>query len=48
MLTEARTRGASLPLVERALAIYDEAARDGWGERDGACLPAYWPSRGRG
>jgi 3-hydroxyisobutyrate dehydrogenase len=46
MLTEARARGASLPLAERALAIYDEASKDGWGERDGAWLPAYWPSRG--
>jgi 3-hydroxyisobutyrate dehydrogenase len=47
MLAEARARGASLPLVERALAVYDEAAKDGWGKRDGAWLPAYWPNRGR-
>lgn len=45
MLAEAKERGAVLPLVERALAIYDEAAKDGWGKRDGAWLPAYWPSR---
>lgn len=45
MLAEARQRGASLPLVERTLAIYDEAAKDGWGKRDGAWLPAYWPGR---
>jgi 3-hydroxyisobutyrate dehydrogenase len=47
MLAEAKERGASLPLVEKTLAIYDEAARDGWGKRDGAWLPAYWPNRKR-
>jgi len=45
MLAEARTRGASLPLVETALSIYDDASKDGWGGRDGAWLPAYWPNR---
>lgn len=45
MLAEARSLGAHLPLAERTLAIYDEAARDGWGERDGSALPAYWPGR---
>ena len=47
MLAEGKLRGATLPLVERALAVYDDAAKDGWGKRDGACLPAYWPNRGR-
>jgi 3-hydroxyisobutyrate dehydrogenase len=47
MLTEAKARGATLPLVEKALAIYDEAAQEGWGKRDAAWLPAYWPSRAR-
>ncbi|NJO24299.1 MAG: NAD(P)-dependent oxidoreductase [Sphingomonadales bacterium] len=46
MIAEARTRGATLPLVEKTLAIYDDAARDGWGKRDGAWLPAYWPNHG--
>jgi 3-hydroxyisobutyrate dehydrogenase len=46
MIAEARQRGASLPLVEKTLAIYDDAARDGWGKRDGAWLPAYWPNHG--
>ena len=45
MLAEAEARGVTLPLVERTLAIYDAAAKEGWGERDGAWLPAYWPSR---
>jgi 3-hydroxyisobutyrate dehydrogenase len=46
MLAEAKARGASLPLVEKTLAIYDDAAKDGWGKRDGAWLPAYWPNHG--
>lgn len=29
MLAEAKSRGATLPLVERMLAIYDGAAKDG-------------------
>jgi 3-hydroxyisobutyrate dehydrogenase len=45
MLAEGKARGATLPLVEKTLAVYDEAARDGWGKRDGASLAAYWPSR---
>jgi 3-hydroxyisobutyrate dehydrogenase len=48
MVAEGKTRGASLPLAERTLAIYDEAAKDGWGKRDGASLPSYWPMRSRG
>ena len=45
MAAEGKTRGASLPLVEQTLAIFDQAVKDGWGKRDGASLPAYWPSR---
>jgi 3-hydroxyisobutyrate dehydrogenase len=48
MLAEGKARGAVLPLVERTLAIFDDAARDGWGKRDGAALPAYWPQRNPG
>ena len=47
MIAEAKARGASLPVAERTLAIYDEAARAGWGKRDGSWLPAYWPSHGK-
>jgi 3-hydroxyisobutyrate dehydrogenase len=46
MLAEAEARGVTLPLVERTHAICDEAAKEGWGQRDSAWLPAYWPSRG--
>jgi 3-hydroxyisobutyrate dehydrogenase len=45
MLAEGKVRGATLPLVEKTLAVYDAAARAGWGKRDAAALPAYWPSR---
>jgi 3-hydroxyisobutyrate dehydrogenase len=48
MVAEATARGATLPLAERALAVYAEALKEGWGNRDGAWLPAYWPNRGRG
>ena len=45
MIAEGKTRGTTLPLTERTLAVFEEAARDGWGKRDGAALPAYWPGR---
>jgi 3-hydroxyisobutyrate dehydrogenase len=45
MIAEAKTRGASLPLAERTLAVYDEAASAGWDDRDGAALPSFWPGR---
>jgi 3-hydroxyisobutyrate dehydrogenase len=47
MLAEAKARGGALPLTEQALAIYAEAVKDGWGARDGAWLPAYWPGGGQ-
>jgi 3-hydroxyisobutyrate dehydrogenase len=46
MLAEAKIRGATLPLAEKALAIYADAVAAGWGKRDGAWLPAYWPNSG--
>jgi 3-hydroxyisobutyrate dehydrogenase len=45
MVAEGKVRGATLPLVEKTLAIYDDAAKEGWGDRDGSWLPAYWPKR---
>jgi 3-hydroxyisobutyrate dehydrogenase len=45
MIAEAKLRGASLPLAERTLAVYDDASKDGWGDRDGSALPAYWPKK---
>lgn len=45
MVAEAKARGAELPLAARTLAIFDDAAKDGWDDRDGSALPAYWPKR---
>jgi 3-hydroxyisobutyrate dehydrogenase-like beta-hydroxyacid dehydrogenase len=45
MLAEGKARGATLPLVEKMLAVYHAAACEGWGKRDDASLPANWPSR---
>jgi len=45
MIAEAKALGATLPIAERTLAIFDEAAAEGWGGRDGAALPAYWPGK---
>ncbi len=47
MAAEGRARGVELPLVERTLAIYDEASSAGWGGRDGSALPGYWTRRER-
>jgi 3-hydroxyisobutyrate dehydrogenase len=45
MIAEGASLGYSLPLVERTLAIYDEAAGASWAKRDASSLAAYWPSR---
>lgn len=45
MLAEAGKRGATLPVAQQTLSIYDKAVADGWGKRDGAWLPAYWPTK---
>jgi len=48
MIAEAQLRGGSLPLAQRALEIFDAAASDGWGGRDGSSLAAYWSRRAGG
>jgi 3-hydroxyisobutyrate dehydrogenase len=45
MIAEGQKRGVELPLVARALAVYDEASAAGWGARDGSSLPAFWSNR---
>jgi 3-hydroxyisobutyrate dehydrogenase len=47
MLAEAKRRGIDLPVLERALACFDEAADNGWGGRDNTLLPVYWMRRGK-
>jgi hypothetical protein len=34
-----------LPLIERTLASFDAASKDGWGMRDGSSMPVYWSTR---
>jgi 3-hydroxyisobutyrate dehydrogenase len=41
MVEVARSLGVNLPVAARALECYDEAAREGWGDRDGSSLAAY-------
>ena len=45
MAAEGRARGMTLPLVERAADCFEEANRDGWGQRDGAAVAVYWSKR---
>ncbi len=45
MVEEARARGFDLPVAERTLAVYDQAAAEGWGGRDGVEMPGYWSGR---
>ena len=45
MLAEGKARGLELPLVERTLACFERASRDGWGGRDAASMPVYWTER---
>ena len=45
MVEEARALGTTLPVVERALECFDDAARRGHGAEDCATLPAIWAKR---
>jgi 3-hydroxyisobutyrate dehydrogenase len=45
MLAEAAASGGTLPVAAQALAVFDQAAADGWGSRDGTALPAYWATK---
>lgn len=42
MLEEARTQGKPLPVVARALEVFNKASEAGWGPRNCSTLPAYW------
>lgn len=46
MIEEAETIGCRVPVAERALECFDQAARDGLGGKDCATLPAIWWGRG--
>jgi 3-hydroxyisobutyrate dehydrogenase len=45
MLAEGQARGLAMPLVERTLACFDEASRNGWGARDSGGQAVYWSRR---
>ena len=44
MLEEAKSKGADLPLTSVVLAVYEQAVKAGWGDRDSSAVPAFWPS----
>src|SRR6516225_7243976 len=45
MLAEGRSRGVELPLVERSIACYEEASRNGLGPTEVSAVSAYWAKR---
>ncbi len=45
MLAEGQARGIELPLVERTLACFEEASRNGLGHQEGSGLSVYWSQR---
>lgn len=45
MVEEARSLGTTLPVVERALECFDQAAQEGLGAEDCALLPVRWAQR---
>ena len=47
MLAEGRARGVELPLVERSLACYEEAARSGLGPAEVSAVSVYWSNKAR-
>ena len=47
MVAEAQANGRRLPVAERTLEVFDAAADEGWGERDGTALPSYWPGKAK-
>jgi 3-hydroxyisobutyrate dehydrogenase-like beta-hydroxyacid dehydrogenase len=42
MLAEAHSLGRQLPVTQRALEVFDEAAARGMADADAIKLPAYW------
>ena len=45
MLAEGRARGLDMPLVERSVACYEEASRQGLGTAEVSAVSAYWSGR---
>lgn len=47
MIEEAKALGGTLPVAERALECFDQAAREGLGNRDSVMLPVRWARQER-
>ena len=47
MIAEAKSLGTDAPASQAALASFEEAAREGMGDVDGAALPARWMKRAK-
>lgn len=45
MIEEGAANGFELPVLQRALECYEDAAREGMGEADGAMVPVRWAQR---
>jgi len=45
MLMEGAARGVSLPLLERTLGCFEDAAKNGFGGKDASMMPVYWTQR---
>jgi len=45
MLAEGAAHGVELPVVARTLASFEEASRNGLGDREVSALSVYWPTR---
>jgi len=46
MIEEGHSKGFDLPVTQRVLEVYDQASRQGWGERDCTTVPSFWAQRG--
>jgi 3-hydroxyisobutyrate dehydrogenase len=44
MRDTAASRGVTLPVASQTLSVFDAISAAGWGTRDCAWLPAYWPT----
>lgn len=48
MTAEAAVSGATLPLTEAAIKVYEEARKEGWGPKDVVFAPSYWAKHRKG
>jgi 3-hydroxyisobutyrate dehydrogenase len=48
MTSEAAVSGAKLPVAEAAIAVYEQARKDGWGPKDVVYAPSYWSKHRKG